>query len=234
MAQQQDMQAAIGWFKKQFASATSSGAQGTPFHLDFLTAIAIQESYEVWGRAYKTKTVPQVLELCVGDILDGPPLGKRDPKAFPRSRAVLERAPNGPQMFQIARQALVAMADVATEYKRYLRNEDKFCHAFGIYQYDIQAFTHNSAYFLNKDWGDYSKCLGKALMELHVAWSAVFPRRTSLTDTQLVYVAIAYNQGSADPNKSFKQGFKGPGDTKYYGEYIWDYMTLSKQTPPAP
>jgi hypothetical protein len=150
MTQQQDMQAAIGWFKKQFASATSSGAQGTPFHLDFLTAVAIQETYEVWGRAYKTKTVPQVLEVCVGDILDKS--GGRDPNAFPNDRAALERAPNGQRMFQIARQALVAMADVATEYKKYLRNQNKFCHAFGIYQYDIQAFPHDPDYFLNKDW----------------------------------------------------------------------------------
>jgi hypothetical protein len=71
-------------------------------------------------------------------------------------------------------------------------------------------------------------------MELHVAWGTVYPRKTTLTDKEMVYVAIAYNQGHADPNKSFKQGFKARGDTKYYGEYIWDYMALSKQTPPAP
>jgi hypothetical protein len=231
MTQEQDMQAAIGWFKKEFATDINSAVQGTPFHLNFLTAIALQETYEVWGRAFKTKTSAEVLELCVGDILDAS--GGRDPHAFPQSRAVLERAPNGRQMFQIARQALVAMAEVATEYRKYLKNESKFCHAFGIFQYDIQAFTHDSNYFLNKDWRDFVKCLDKCLMELHTSWGATYPRKTKLTDTELVYVAIAYNKGSAEITKSFKQGFKNKGDTKYYGEYIADYMALSKKTPPA-
>jgi len=226
------MQAAIGWFKKQFAGATNSAVRGTPFHLDFLTAIALQETYEVWGRAYKTKPTAEVLELCVGDILDAS--GGRDPHAFPQNRAVLQRAPNGQQMFQIARQALAAMAEVATEYKKYLRNQNKFCHAFGIYQYDIQAFIHDPDYFLNREWRDYSKCLEKCLMELHAKWGALYPRKSKLTDTELVYVAIAYNKGRVDTKKGFKQGYKGKGDTKYYGEYIRDYMALAKQTPPAP
>jgi hypothetical protein len=232
MNQEPKMQDAIGWFKKQFTTDINAAVLGTPFHLDFLTAIAIQETYEVWGRAYKVKTVSEVLELCVGDILDAS--GGRDPHAFPQSRAVLERAPNGPQMFKIARQSFEMMAEVATEYKKYLKNKNKFCHAFGIFQYDIQAFTHDPDYFLNRDWRNFPKCLEKCLMELHTSWGATYPKKTKLSDKELVYVAIAYNQGHADIKKTFKQGYKGKGDKKYYGEYIWDYMVLSKNTPPAP
>jgi hypothetical protein len=226
----QDMPAAIGWFKKQFATDIARAVQGTPFHLDFLTAIAIQETYEVWGRAHLTKKIAEVLALCVGDILDAP---SRNPKAFPQNRAVLERAPNGAQMFQIARRALVDMTSVATDYKKYLKNQDKFCHAFGIFQYDIQAYTHDSDYFLNRGWSDFSKCLEKCLMELHTGWGATYPRKKTLTDTELIYVAIAYNQGHADVTKSIRQGYKAKGDTKYYGEYIRDYMALSKNTAAA-
>ena len=130
--------------KNQFAGIINTAVEGEPFNLDFLTAIAIQESYEVWGRAYKAKTPSEVLKLCVGDILDAS--GGRDPKAFPQSRAVLERAPRGAEMFKIARQALEDMAEVAPEYKKYLKNKNKFRHAFGIFQYDIQAFTHDSEF----------------------------------------------------------------------------------------
>jgi len=49
-------------------------------------------------------------------------------------------------MFKIARQALEDMAEVAPEYKKYLKNKNKFRHAFGIFQYDIQAFTHDSEF----------------------------------------------------------------------------------------
>jgi hypothetical protein len=146
MSSQHDLKAAIGWFKKQFATDVNAAVPGTPFHIDFLTALALQETYEVWGRAYKDKSVLEVIELCVGDILDAS--GGRDPKAFPQSRAVLERAPNGRRMFQIARDAFEGMTQVATQYKRYLKNPNKFCHAFGIFQYDIQAFPHDSDYLI--------------------------------------------------------------------------------------
>ena len=35
-------------------------------------------------------------------------------------------------------------------------------------------------------------------MELHTAWGAVYPHKKTLNDTELVYVAIAYNQGQDD------------------------------------
>ena len=63
-------------------------------------------------------------------------------------------------------------------------------------------------------------------MELHQSWGRTYPKKKKLSDKELVYVAIAYNQDHADVNKSFKQGFKAKGDAKYYGEYIWDYMQL--------
>jgi hypothetical protein len=231
MASEKELQAAIGWFKKQFAADIFKTVAQDPFHIDFLTALAIQETYEVWGRAYKKKKVAEVLELCVGDILDAS--GGRDPHAFPQSRAALERAPKGKEMFKIAREAFVAMAEVATEYKKYLKNKNKFCHAFGIFQYDIQAFTHDPGYFLNKEWGSFAKSLEKCLMELHAKWGATYPHKKKLTDKELVYVAIAYNKGHVNLKKGFKQGFKAKGDKKYYGEYIWDYMNLSRKTPPA-
>ena len=46
----------------------------------------------------------------------------------------------GRQMFKIARKALEDMAQIATEYKKYVKDKDKFCHAFGIFQYDIHLW----------------------------------------------------------------------------------------------
>jgi hypothetical protein len=230
---QSAMSKAIAWFKKQFGPQITAATKGTPFHLDFMTALALQETYEVWGRAYKRgKTPADTLQLCVGDILDA--TGGRDPKAFPQSRQVLEKAKDGPRMFKIARQALEDMAQVATEYKKYLKNKDKFCHAFGIFQYDIQAFKKDPDYFLNKEWGDLDKCIAKCLAELNAKWKKIYPKKKTLNDTELVYVAIAYNKGSANITKDFKQGYKGKKDSKYYGQYIDEYMRLSKKTKAAP
>lgn len=227
---QQQLKDGIAWFKKNFAAPIQAATAGTPFHLDFLAAIAVQETFEIWGRAFKTRPVAEVLALCVGDILDAP---RRDPDAFPHNRAALEaHLPDGPAMFQIARQAFADMAQVATEYQRFLVNPDKFCHAFGIFQNDIQAFPQDPGYFLNKQWADFSICLAKCLAELDTKRKRTFPNKATLNDSELVYVAIAYNQGHADLSRDFKQGFKD--DTgKFYGEYIRDFMALSKATPAA-
>jgi hypothetical protein len=55
MNQEPKMQDAIGWFKKQFTTDINAAVLGTPFNLDFLTEIAIQATYEVWGSAYTVK-----------------------------------------------------------------------------------------------------------------------------------------------------------------------------------
>jgi hypothetical protein len=212
----------IRWFKTQFGAETATAIAGTPFTLDLIVAIAIQETHEVWGRAYKTHSVDDVLRLCVGDIIDGS--GGRG--AFPRSRTALEGVENGKEMFTIARQAIVDMATVATEYQKYLRNPSKFAHAFGIFQRDIQEFTTDPDFFLQKQWYSYTKCLEKCLAELEEKRKHVFGDKTDLSDSDLVYVAIAYNKGSAHVGAGFKQGFKSDG--KYYGELIDEYMRLAK------
>lgn len=228
---QQHLIDGIAWFKKNFSAPILAATAGTPYHVDFLAAIAVQETFEVWGRCFNTKPVADVLALCVGDILDAP---RRDVNAFPNNRAILEaHQPDGAKMFQIGRQAFVDMAQVAVEYQKFLGNQNKFCHAYGMFQYDIQAFLTDPGYFLNKEWGDFTKCLGKCIDELNVKKKKVFPNKAVLNDSDLVYVAIAYNCGHADINKGFNQGFQDDAG-HFYGQNIHDFMVLSKATPPAP
>ena len=40
------------WFKNNFVAAIAQAAENTPFTLDFLTAIAVQESFEIWGNIF--------------------------------------------------------------------------------------------------------------------------------------------------------------------------------------
>gem|GEM_PF-2206073 len=37
-----------------------------------------------------------------------------------------------------------------------------------------------------------------------------------------------YNQGSVDTVGDFRQGYYNEDEDKYYGEYIWEYLQLSK------
>src|SRR5882724_13136762 len=95
------------WFKTNFQTKLEAGLQGTPYTVDFMTALACQETGEIWPILRRTDlSLDRILELCVGDTIDAP-----SRSAFPRDKAALLSVDQGQEMFDIARQALVEMAE---------------------------------------------------------------------------------------------------------------------------
>lgn len=213
----------IAWFKKQFGDQISAAVQGTAFDLDMLTAVACQETGYIWQRLRKLDlSVEKIVALCVGDTIDRQ-------SVFPRSRAELEAASDGQKMFAIARAALEDMAQYVPGYTGSAKNPDKFCHGFGVFQYDIQFFKDvDPDYFLQKKYEDFKETLQKCVEELESAQQrAKLAGKDSLTDLQKAAVAIAYNQGYYDPQRGLKQGHKD--DTgRFYGENFYSYLKLSR------
>jgi hypothetical protein len=211
------------WFKTTFGAQVNAGIKGTPFSLNFLTAIAVQESFEVWGNIYNNHPVDQVLELCVGDTIDGP-----SRKAFPTSKAALLAIPKGDQIFAAARAALEAVGNVNAAYHKIaMANPNKFCHGFGIFQYDIQACKVDADYFIQSGWKTFAASLQKCLTELAAAQKrAGLGGKTTLSNMEMAFVAIAYNAGSFNPARGLKQGFKDSSG-KFYGELIAQYIDLA-------
>jgi hypothetical protein len=218
------MKDAAAWFKEQFHPMLQSGTQGTPFDPDLLTAIAMQETYYIWGDLYQRMEVAEVLKLCVGDTFDAP-----NRKAFPKNKAALLKAERGAEMFSVAREALESLGKYISRYHKVaIHNPNKFCHGFGIFQYDIQFFTTNPDFFLQRRWYHFDDCLALCVQELKAALKRAYgPDKSTLTDEEKVYVAIAYNRGSVDFTRGFKQGYKDDSG-KYYGEHIWFYLQLAK------
>ena len=193
------------WFKENFGEKINAALQGTPFTLDLMTALACQESGEIWAVLRKKDlSLDRILELCTGDTLDVP---KRNAKAFPRNKEDLVAFPQGDQMFKVARQALLDMAEFIPGYEGPVANKNKFCHGFGIFQYDIQFFKKEPNYFLNREYADFDKCLARAIGELQNGRKTCgFQDKPSLTDEQLAFVAIAYNTGGFKAARGLKQG----------------------------
>ncbi len=215
----------IVWFKDQFQSDILAAIDDTPFRLELLVAIALQETGYLWRNIYKRETVARTLELCVGDTIGAP-----DRKAFPVDRAALEAKSKGKEMFEIARKALEDIALYNNDFKKAARNPDRFCRGFGIFQYDLQFFLSEPDYFLEKRWYEFDECLAQCVKELKAKLISTYGRdKTCLTDKEMVYVAIAYNRGSVDFSRGFKQGYKDSSG-KYYGEYIWEYLQLAKDS----
>ena len=73
---------------------------------------------------------------------------------------------------------------------------------------------------------------GKCVAELNAAMERQgWANKTTLSDTEKVYVAIAYNTGRANPALGFKQGYRSD-DGKYYGENIVEYLALAQSISP--
>lgn len=223
----------IIWFKNNFSAAIQAAVKGTPFDLDMLAAVACQETGYIWQvLRKKDMTVERILELCVGDTIDAR-------SVFPRSKAELVAQPDGQKMFDIARAALVDMAKFVPGYDGMVAKPDKFCHGYGLFQYDIQYFKTDPAYFLERRYTRLDQTLGKCVSELKeslktLKWTA----KPTLTDLEKAAVAICYNTGGYNPARGLKQGHKDSAG-KYYGELFYEFMLLARSVPtptipPAP
>jgi len=221
----------IRWFKEQFQDKIQAAIQGTPYTVDMLTAIAVQETGEIWRVLRKKNlTVEQVCELCVGDTFDGSSSPPRS--AFPTSREQLLAQPNGQQMYEIARKALRDMAQYIPGYNGVAANPKKFCHGYGIFQYDLQFFKPGTPesdpdYFLQKHYATFDGTLGRALKELKAKTIKIgYQNKPTLSDLEMCHIAIAYNTGDFIPSKGLKQGHKSGG--KHYGEWVYEYLKTAK------
>jgi hypothetical protein len=216
----------IRWFKSHFADRIRAAIRGTPYSLDFLVAIACQETGEIWP-ALRRKGLAEadILALCVGDILDAP-----NRSAFPRNKAELIGYPGGDRMFEVARAAFVAMATHIRSYRPYIDKPNKFAHGYGIFQRDLQFFKEDPAYFLERRYADFDASLANALHELEAQRRRLGYRDGDVLGIlEMAYIGIAYNTGAGNFRKSrgLKQGYKPEGG-QYYGENLFDFIRLSE------
>jgi hypothetical protein len=214
-------QDAMIWMNQTFGADIDTALAGTPISKKLLIAIGIQETFYIWAKMYKTATPEEVLAVCVGDTIDFP--GRST--AWPKNRQEFEFYPRGKEMFKVARAALERIAEINAGYKVAVANPDKFCHGFGMFQYDIQYFKQEPDYFLNGGWSTWKGTLGKGVAELKSKLTELYgPGKASLSHDESVYLAIAYNRGAkrtkADmATKKFKQGHKDKQGV-FYGEHI--------------
>jgi hypothetical protein len=214
----------IRWFKENFQQQVELALAGTPLSVDLLAALACQETGEVWPLLRKKGlAVQQILALCVGDTLDE----DRGRRAFPKNKSELMAVTNGQAMLGIAQQALRDMAQHIDGYAAAARKSHKFCRGYGMFQYDLQFFKVDPAYFLEQRYAGFDGTLGKCLLELKAALKQLeWQDKSALTDEEAAALAIAYNTGGYKPSKGLRQGyFDG---RHFYGEQIFQFLRLAK------
>ncbi|PSJ40907.1 hypothetical protein [Allosphingosinicella deserti] len=218
----------IAWFKSNFAGKMAQALEGSVFDVDMLTAIACQETGSLWApmRQVPSLSPDRVVALCCGDTLDA----DKGRRAFPRTKADLLAVPRGQQMFDIARSALLDMAEHIPDYRFARTNPKKFSHGFGVFQYDLQFFLTDPDYFIEKKYESFDNALQRAIGELNRGLRKLrLQDRSTITDREFCHVAIAYNTGGFNPAKELKQGhFDGK---KFYGESIRDFLAMARTVP---
>jgi peptidoglycan hydrolase-like protein with peptidoglycan-binding domain len=221
----------ILWFKTTFGQEIDKQIVNSPFTVDLFTAIACQETGYIWASLRKKGlTKEQILGLCVGDTIDGG--GGRS--AFPTSRDALESyGKDGTKAFRVARKALVDMAKYGFGYSSVAKNEDKFCHGFGIFQYDIQFFKEDPEWFLQEKWKSIEECVKKVIAELKRDLKKLdLSDSGNLSDEDMIHLGICYNTGHFNPSRGYKQGYFSEG--KYYGELLAEFLELSQSVKVSP
>lgn len=215
----------ITWFKQQFHAPIGAALAGTPFDIDMLVAIACQETGHIWS-TLRRKGLPTntILALCVGDTLDA----DKGRRAFPQTKADLVGAPRGQEMFDIARAALLAMAEHIPGFEFAKDRPNKFCHGFGVFQRDLQFFLDDPDYFLTRAYESFDATLDQCLQELRRGLKKLgLQNKASLDDMEFCAVAIAYNTGGFKPSLGLKQGHQNDAG-RFYGEQIFDFLRLSR------
>jgi hypothetical protein len=218
------------WFKENFHAEVEQAIAETPFTLDLMVALACQETGHIWSvlRRRPNLTLERILALCVGDTIDFNPATGKGRKAFPRNKAALLAVPRGDAMFDIARKALVDMAQFIPGFP--VSNSNKFCRGYGMFQLDLQFFKEDPDYFLEKRYEKFSETLARCIGELTSKAKKIgLFNKPSLSDMELTAVAIAYNTGNFIPSKGQMQGhFDGH---KFYGQHIFEFIRMAHTVP---
>ncbi|WFU14941.1 DUF2272 domain-containing protein [Bradyrhizobium sp. CB3481] len=219
----------IKWFKEQFAADVIPALAGTPISFDLVSAIAFQESGELWSKLRLHLPREEILRLSVGDTLDDP-----NRSAFPKNKEALIAVQRGQAMFELAHRLLVEMADATgiEAYQAVAQRPHKFVHGYGIFQYDLQFFRRDPDFFLEQRWKSIDACVDKMMTELKRGLDQLgFSDKASLTDRESAFVAIVYNTGFGNfrESRELQQGHHD--GTHFYGENIDRYLKIAHTIP---
>ena len=181
---------AIRWFKSHFHRRIDTAVAGTPFTVDMLTAIACQETGHFWNILRNRMTTAEVLALCVGDTLDA----TKGRKAFPKTKADLLAKPNGQQMFDIARKALVDMSQFISGFQRCRIEPEQVLPWLRHISVRSAVLPRGSDYFLQQRYADFEASLAKALEELKSKQRKIgLSGRTTVTELEVDVRATMLN-----------------------------------------
>ena len=152
----------IPYLRKNFGDKVRKAVAGTPFDENHIYGIACQEMAIYWLPWIKTHTPDQILSLCIGDATGDTQSTTGMRKAFPTN------------YYDFAGKAGKQVADMLVDEGKKYRVAKGFhdmpptmlYKAYGIFQYDLQAYFDDKDFFDKKLWYNFDECLKRVIKEL--------------------------------------------------------------------
>lgn len=146
------------WLKMNFGGAMRAALDPTPFSVDVACAICCKESGIYLVDFIDVLSPADALMRCVFDASGDAPGTSRNP--FPKNAAAF-RATYGDGFTRM----LIKEANKS----RVLRGLDAATYlykGYGLFQYDLQNVKTDEAFFKDRLWGDFDKCLQRLVSVL--------------------------------------------------------------------
>lgn len=163
---------ATRFLKEHFGAAMKTAVAGTPFTVDHLCAIACKETAIFWVGLIDALPAREIVERCVFDASGDYPGTSR--RAFPVNADAF-RAVYGDAFADM----LIDEANKTRRLRHYAPRAWLY-KGYGLFQYDLQHVKTDEAFFRERQWYDFGRCLEKVMKELkekHAAtgdlWRAV-------------------------------------------------------------
>lgn len=148
-----------GWLMQHFGSEIGQAVSGTPFDPDLVCAIGARETGIKWLPWINALTPAELLARCVFDASGDYPGTSR--RAFPVNAAAF-RTRYGDAIGD----DLIAEANLTRALQGW--GPEKWLYkGYGIFQYDLQHFEKDEAWFREKQWQTIGGCLSRLLRELN-------------------------------------------------------------------
>ena len=156
---------AANWLKENFEAQIKERIAGTPYDVDLVCAIALQETAIKWIYWIDNYPPEIILQRCVFDASGDYPGTVRF--AFPKNKTAFQQVYGAKITDDLIAEGNKQRAMPQHDAPKGYSAADYLYKGYGIFQYDLQHIKTDAEFFLFKQWYNFSDCMQRLVDELN-------------------------------------------------------------------
>lgn len=152
--------------KQNFGEQIKEYTFNTPYTLELVIAIALQETAQKWQLWIDKYPVDVILQRCVFDA-SGNDFPGTSRNAFPRTKVEFQQIYGKTVTDMLVHEANLTRAMPQPKFPDGYNSAGYLYKGYGIFQYDLQNIKTDPDFFLNKEWYSFSACLYRLISMLN-------------------------------------------------------------------